>query len=88
MCTSCHEKCIQAQTGQHASFFHGKSPVHKSGDTYTKIYYFIMPENCEKQKQNKKSLPGCHWYKEQCIKMNFSNRIWTENHLHLHHLEM
>jgi len=41
----------QAQTDQHASFFHGNSPVHKSGDTDTKIYYFIMSEICEKQKQ-------------------------------------
>ena len=54
MCAFCYELHTQAQTDQHASFFHRNSPVHKSGDTDTKIYYFIMPEICEKQKQNKK----------------------------------
>jgi hypothetical protein len=37
-----------------ASLFHGNSPVHKSGDTYTKIYYFIMPENCGGRKKERK----------------------------------
>jgi hypothetical protein len=41
----------QAHRGQHPSFFHGNSAVHRSGDTYTKIYYFIIQEICEKQKK-------------------------------------
>jgi hypothetical protein len=32
-----------------------KLPSALSGDTYTIIYYFNMPEICEKQKQNKKN---------------------------------
>jgi hypothetical protein len=45
--------CTQAQTGQHASFFNGNSPLHKSGDNDTKIYYYIMQEICEKKKTKK-----------------------------------
>jgi len=57
MCAFCYELHTQAQRGQHASFFHGNSPVHKTGDTYTKIYYFIKPEICKKQKQKSTRMP-------------------------------